>query len=95
MKQIQLFCIFLTDSCQIYICDFHREQAWERCLGKTSNGLVSSKQTVLGKLRFIAKARTEKDFEDRVEDLKSSNEWKENVNLRHWIEKGKICMTKS
>lgn len=37
----------------IYICDFHREQAWERWLSKSSNGLLNEKQKVLAKLRAI------------------------------------------
>ncbi|XP_028412496.1 uncharacterized protein LOC114535333 [Dendronephthya gigantea] len=61
---------------QIYICDFHREQAWERWLAKTSNGLVSSKNVMLAKLRAIARARTERDYNEKVAILKTSEEWK-------------------
>lgn len=50
--------ISLADS-QIYICDFHRGQAWERFLTKSSNGLTDRKQSVLAKLRAVARARTE------------------------------------
>ena len=84
-QRLNLVHVFLSIDCQTYICDFHREQAWERWLAKTSNGLVSSKQAILAKLRSIAKARTEVKFNEKVEDLKSTEEWKANQNLRNWI----------
>ena len=55
----------------IYICDFHREQAWERWLSKSSNGLLNEKQKVLAKLRAIAKARTEEEYRHRLSDVLS------------------------
>lgn len=84
LKYFSSCCYFFADS-HIYICDFHREQAWERWLAKTSNGLVSLKQVILGKLRSVAKARTEADYNERVESLMSSEEWKANPKLRNWI----------
>lgn len=64
--------LFSADS-QIYICDFYRQQACKRWLAKTSNGLVSLKQVILGKLRSFARARTEADYNERVAFLKSSS----------------------
>ena len=54
---------------------------------KTSNGLVLSKQVILGKLWAIARARTEEEFKRNIESLKSSTQWKENTNFKSWIEK--------
>ena len=80
-----LVCCFLA--CQIYICDFHREQAWERWLAKSSNGLTDRKQSVLAKLRAVARARTEKEYLEKLDHLKKSEEWKTNSNLRNYITK--------
>ena len=71
----------------IYICDFHREQAWERWLSKSSNGLLNEKQKVLAKLRAIAKARTEEEYRHRLSDLQDSEEWRTNTNLSNYITK--------
>jgi hypothetical protein len=68
-----------------YICDFHREQAWERWLSKTANGLSGQKQVVLAMLRAIAKARTECDYEKALNVLKKSKVWIANKNLRNWM----------
>lgn len=43
------------------------------------------KQVVLGKLRSIARARTETEFNENVASLKSSVLWKANPKLRNWI----------
>eukprot|EP00794_Sanderia_malayensis_P012566 gene12566-13853_t len=36
-----------TESCTTVICDFHREQAWERWLRKTSNGCAKVRKEIL------------------------------------------------
>ncbi|KAJ7376782.1 hypothetical protein OS493_032516 [Desmophyllum pertusum] len=57
---------------QIYICDFHHEQAWERWLAKSSNGLTDHKQRILAKLRAIARAQTEQEYLEKLGELKNS-----------------------
>ena len=79
--------VFCFLDCQVYICDFHREQAWERWLAKSSNGLTDRKQSVLAKLRAIARARTEQEYLDKLDHLKKSEEWRSNSNLRNYITK--------
>ena len=54
------------------LCDFHREQAWERWLSKGSNGMHSVKGLVLPRLRRIAHADTLEEYEKAVIDLKAS-----------------------
>ncbi|CAB4017794.1 Calcium-responsive transcription factor [Paramuricea clavata] len=44
-----------------YICDFHREQAWERWLKKGDNGLTHKRDDVLKLLQTVAKSNTEDD----------------------------------
>lgn len=79
--------IFCFVDSQIYICDFHREQAWERWLAKSSNGLTDHKQRILAKLRAIARARTEQEYLEKLGELKKSEEWETNVSLRNYITK--------
>ena len=45
--------------CKVFICDFHREQAWDRWLNKTDNGARMIKNEMLCKFRHIASASTE------------------------------------
>ena len=58
------------------ICDFHREQAWERWLSKVSNGCSHIKQEVLAKLRRIAHAITEEECEAAIQSLRQWEIWK-------------------
>ena len=51
----------LIDS-TVYLCDFHREQAWERWLNAGHNGLTSEKADLLSKMRKIAAAQTEEMY---------------------------------
>ena len=46
--------------CNVFICDFHREQAWERWLNAIRNGVRMIKIEMLSKFRRISKSRTEK-----------------------------------
>ena len=55
---------------------FHREQAWERWLSTTANGMRSIKSFVLPRLRRIANAQSVKEYQQAVSDLKESDEWK-------------------
>ena len=46
----------------MFICDFHREQAWERWFNAIKNGAHMIKSEMLYKFRRIARSRTEKEF---------------------------------
>ncbi|XP_015778406.1 PREDICTED: uncharacterized protein LOC107356297 [Acropora digitifera] len=72
---------------QIFICDFHHEKAWERWLAGASNGLAVDKHNVLAKLRSVARARTEREYMDKLGELKDSKEWKSSSNLQNYITK--------
>ena len=61
--------IFLD--CQVLICDFHREQAWERWLNATKNGARMVKDIMLCKFRRIAKARTTEELQQALNDLRN------------------------
>nr|XP_047137883.1 uncharacterized protein LOC124814333 [Hydra vulgaris] len=74
--------------CKVLVCDFHREQAWERWLVKVSNGCANHKSNILLKLRKIAHSTTINAMELAVMDLKQSDFWNnENfLKLRKYIE---------
>ena len=58
------------------LCDFHREQAWERWLSKTGNGCRSIKGLILQPIRRIANSDTEEEVQRSIKDLKDSDVWK-------------------
>ena len=81
--------IFLD--CQVLICDFHRKQAWERCLNATKNGSRMVKDIMLCKFRRIAKARTAEELQQALNDLRNCEYWKGGyVNMVTWFEKQRL-----
>ena len=71
--------------CQVFICDFHLEQAWDWWLKKIANGCSENCLKILALLRSIARADTVNDCEKAVNSLKKSTYWLENANLREYI----------
>ena len=67
------------------LCDFHREQAWERWTSKKDNGVSYSRETLLALMRQIARSRTEECFENSLRNLQQTTDWKANANLRRWF----------
>lgn len=70
----------------VYLCDFHREQAWERWVSKIVHGVSDKKDEVLSRLRRISRAPTMVQFDYAVGDLKNSDLWKDNKKLQNWFE---------
>ena len=60
---------------QVFICDFHRLQAWERRFNKKDNSCSERKGDIIQKLRRIARSRTEADMNKAIEDFESSEFW--------------------
>ena len=81
-------CFSLLD-CSVLLCDFHREQAWERWLSCNDNNMRLHKDAVLQLLRDIASAETEDKYEKMQLALKNSYAWKlpKANKLRNWIDK--------
>jgi len=81
----------------VYICDFHREQAWERWVKAYKHGLCGDEADILlDHLRAIAwapsvgsKNSTElpkyHHYNSAVTILKKTNLWKHNDSVRHWL----------
>ncbi|XP_065669607.1 uncharacterized protein LOC124810405 isoform X2 [Hydra vulgaris] len=61
--------------CKVLICDFHREQAWERWIVKVSNGCADQKADILQKLRKISHSTNVDAMELAILDLKQSEYW--------------------
>ena len=80
-----MFLLYIIADCHVYICDFRREQAWERWAGKKDNGVLMEKETLLCHLRRAAGAETIPKYNEAVNALKSLTLWKENPKLRNWL----------
>ncbi|XP_065645894.1 uncharacterized protein LOC136076410 [Hydra vulgaris] len=80
---------FLHPECQVLICDFHREQAWERWFNKVNNGGSEIKVAMLCKLRKIARARSYEDLNSALVNLRASNHYQNPIhkNMVNWLEK--------
>lgn len=76
-----------------YICDFHREQCWERWLRKADNGLHEQREEVLQLLRNVAKSKTEAAYHDNVTSLQTSELWLSSPRLQNWF--GKTWLTEA
>ncbi|XP_021348263.1 uncharacterized protein LOC110447122 [Mizuhopecten yessoensis] len=71
----------------VYLCDFHREQSWDRWLSASHNGMTTQKADVLKLLRGIAKAMSEEEFLASVTILKQSSVWAKSQRLQNWLGK--------
>ena len=64
-----MYFLKLILDCNVFICHFHREQAWERWLNAIKNGARMIKSEMLCKFRRIA--RKEKELKIAIEDLRN------------------------
>ena len=71
------------ESC-VYLCGFHRLQAWLRWLVNTKNGVSSHKDQVLGLLWNIAEATTEDKYTTALFRLQKSHIWSKHAKLRNY-----------
>ena len=70
----------------VYICEFHREQAWTRWVRKGENGLkANEQQQLLLCLRNIAKSQNVGELKRSKEQLQGSEFWKRKANLREYV----------
>ncbi|XP_065682897.1 uncharacterized protein LOC136071707 isoform X1 [Hydra vulgaris] len=79
----------LHQECQVLICDFHREQAWERWFNKVNNGASEIKIEMLAKLRKVARAQSNVDLAKALENLKKCEHYlnPNHKNMFNWLEK--------
>lgn len=71
------------------LCDFHREQAWDRWLTKVANGCSDRKGDILPLLRRIAHSKSIEHMNKAIADLKDSEFWKkeklQNYITKYWL----------
>ena len=68
--------------CNVFLCNFHREQAWERLLSTVANGMKMYKAMVLVFVRRIAEPQTEINFENSIKDFMESEIWQHEHNKK-------------
>lgn len=73
------------NSCKVYLCDFHREQAWTRWVNKGEHKVAHVKGEVLARLRRIAKASSFDDYKEALSALYASTVWKSFKTLQTWF----------
>ena len=72
----------------VYICDFHRIQAWQRWSKAGKNGLNHDDQQEFVRLmQKIAYANTVTQFDKNVEELRKSHVYHDNPKVRNYSEK--------
>ena len=86
----------------VYLCDFHREQAWTRWVRDHKNGLNKQQQEqLLAHLRACAWAPSAVDtstlgvdayYQQAVADLQRSPEWQLNRNVQSWLNSTWLCI---
>ena len=80
---------------KVYLCDFHREQAWDRWVRNHKHGLTQDEQrellTFLRQCAWAPPLSTESEdqvispFNLAVQDLKNSKVWKTHDSVRQWL----------
>ena len=80
---------------KLYLCDFHREQSWERWIKNHQNEVKREDQdSLLELLRSCAWAPPsdptlglpiDANYQRAVKDLQDSHMWKENKQLKFWL----------
>ena len=79
----------------VYLCDFHREQAWERWVREKKHALsTSDADSLLDHLRACAWAPSadpdeglpyDHHFQEAVAELQRSHMWKTNEYVQQWL----------
>ena len=71
IERRQHICNILILDFKALLCDFHREQAWERWKFKKENGVADNRECLLALTGQFARARTEDLYENALKKLKN------------------------
>ena len=85
---LKIYFLKLFLDCNVFICDFYHEPAWERWVNaiKTGAGLIKSE--MLCNFRRIAWSRTEKELKNAIDDLRNCEQWKSGyTSVVNWFKK--------
>lgn len=70
---------------EVYLCDFHRLQCWDRFLRTSKNGLTEHREKTFSMLRNIGEACTEDDYDKAYQVLVQSYVWNKDSVLSDYI----------
>ncbi|CAC5422337.1 unnamed protein product [Mytilus coruscus] len=71
----------------VYLCDFHRVQAWNRWLKASCHKISQSQKDPLMQLmKAIADSDSKDQLDENINELKDNPEWKTNDYLEQWFE---------
>ncbi|XP_062583252.1 uncharacterized protein LOC134245018 [Saccostrea cucullata] len=73
--------------CFVYLCAFHREQAWTRWLKQIKNEVGRYQDDIIELMRKVANSPSECSYKEAVVDLRGHPHWQENLKMRTWFEK--------
>ena len=73
--ELPLFFLCLGDDCASLLCDFHREQAWDRWLRDWDNGVADIKDILKPMMRAIARSLDPETLTNTVKKLHDSEWW--------------------
>ncbi len=76
--------LFFSD-CFVYLCDFHREQAWERWVSARKNDVLPVKEEVLSMMRRVARANTPEKYYEALISFKENPQYVKNKHLARWF----------
>ena len=90
---------FFFIDCHVLICDFHREQAWERWMKRSENSMGESREEALDLMRAVAKAATDEAFEVALNRLQDSDVYQKNPQFQKyfgntWLSEKEVRMHK-
>lgn len=79
----------------VYLCTFHRLQAWLRWIVNGRNGVADFRDQCMSLLRAVGESRTEEEYMRNLARLQKSHVWSRFPNLRNyytqqWAPKKKV-----
>ena len=81
------FFLLFDKGCSVFICNFHRDQAWEHWFSKIVNGHSEDKSKIVPLLWRIAHLETIEKSVEAIEVLKTSEYSSNRENLRDYLSK--------
>ena len=99
-SEAEISAIKATFTSKIYLCDFHREQAWERWVKERKHGLSPQDgEDLLSLLRDCANAPSplsadlpiDSHYQQRAANLRESKVWNNNKQVKEWLESKWLC----
>lgn len=72
---------------ETFLCDFHKEQSWDRWVSNKDHGVHMEKRKILEMFRKISHAENKADFVTALLELKNSDVWKKSLKLQDYFQK--------